>query len=199
MLMSEDLPRGSLCASDNLSTFVGELQLTLGEGPCMDAWLQGSPVVEPDLASPEATRWVAFRPDAIAAGARAVFGFPLQVGAIRIGALSLCRDTPGDLDPDSHADALVMASAAAHAVLSMQADAPPSSLSAAIQSGTNLRAVVHQATGMVSAQLEVSVTEALVRLRAHAISTNRLVVEVARDVINLRLRFDEPDGMGPTE
>jgi len=40
---------------------------------------------------------------------RAIFGFPFQVGAIRLGALNLYRDRPGPLSDDQHADALVMA------------------------------------------------------------------------------------------
>jgi hypothetical protein len=195
ILMSDDLRQGALCASDGLSAVVGELQLTLGEGPGVDACLQGDPTLEANLEEPGTRRWFAFGPAAVAAGARAVFGFPLQVGAIRLGALSLCRDCPGELGPEEHADALVMASAAAHAVLALQAGAPPSSLSVEIQSSANLRGVVHQASGMVSVQLDVTVTEALIRLRGHAMSRNRLVEEVAKDVVARRVRFDEPDGM----
>ena len=53
------------------------------------------PVTEPDLALPITARWQAFAPPAVEAGVRAVFGFPLRVGAARLGALSLWRDHPG--------------------------------------------------------------------------------------------------------
>ena len=55
------------------------------------------------------------------------------------------------------------------------------------------RAEVHQATGMVSVQLGVSLAEALVRLRAHAWAEDRLLADVAADVVARRLRFGEPD------
>src|SRR5437899_2665166 len=87
MLMSGDLPRGSVCSSDEISALIEDLQYTLGEGPCIDAYHQDRPVLEPDLAEPGVARWVAFTAPAVAAGARAVFGFPMQVGAIRLGAL----------------------------------------------------------------------------------------------------------------
>jgi hypothetical protein len=99
MLMSGDVPRGSVCTTNNVSAALGELQYALGEGPCVDAHQQGGPVLEPDLADPRNPRWVAFSGPAVVAGARAVFGFPLQVGAVRLGALDLYRDQPGPADP----------------------------------------------------------------------------------------------------
>ena len=76
MLMSGEIPRGSLCSSDEVSQLIEELQYTLGEGPCVDAYQQDRVVAEPDLADPVTRRWLAFTPPALAAGARAVFGFP---------------------------------------------------------------------------------------------------------------------------
>jgi hypothetical protein len=194
MLMDGDLPQGAVCSSDAVSTLVEELQYSLGEGPCVDAYHLRRPVVEPDLADPAASRWMAFTPPAVAAGARAVFGFPLNLGAARLGALNLYRDQPGPLTADQYADALVMASVAAEAVIGMQAHAPLGSLGAEFEAGSNFQFIVHQAAGMVSVQLGVSVTEALIRLRAHAFRHNRLVSDVARDVVRRRLRFDDGDG-----
>ena len=190
MLMAGDVQRGSVCSSNHVSAVIEELQYTLGEGPCVDAYRQDRPVLEPDLAEPAVTRWLAFAPAAVTAGARAVFGFPLQVGAIRLGALNLYRDEAGALSDDQHADALVMAGVAARAVLAIQADAPPGVLAAELEQGSDFRFVVHQASGMVAAQLEISVTEALVRLRAYAFANDRLLTEVAREVVARRLRFD---------
>jgi hypothetical protein len=97
MLMSGDVPRGSVCSSDEVSALVEELQYMLGEGPCVDAYRQDRPVLEPDLADPVRARWLAFDPPAVEAGVRAVFGFPLQVGVVRLGALNLYRDRLGPL------------------------------------------------------------------------------------------------------
>ena len=190
MLMSGDIQRGSVCSSNEVSALIEELQFTLGEGPCVDAYRTDRPVLEPDLANTVAPRWLAFTPPAVAAGARAIFGFPLQVGAIRLGALNLYRDRPGALGGAQHADALVMAGVAARAVLAMQANAPPGALGADLEAGSDFRFVVHQASGMVAAQLEVSVTEALVRLRAYAFANGRLVTDVAEDVVARRLRLE---------
>jgi hypothetical protein len=194
MLMSGDIPRGSLCSSNHVSALLEDLQFTHGEGPCVDAYNLDQPVLEADLADPETSRWLAFSPPAVAAGARAVFGFPVQVGVARLGSLNLYRDQPGALTHDQYADSLVMAGVAARAVIAMQADSPPGSLPDAIAEGANLRFVVHQAAGMVSVQLGVSIAEALIRLRAYAFSNDLLLDDVARDVVGRRTRFEsEPD------
>jgi GAF domain-containing protein len=194
MLMSEDRPHGSICTTDAVSALIEDLQYTLGEGPCVDAHREQRPVAEPDLASPAVTRWVSFTPPAVASGVGAVFGFPVSVGDVRVGALNLYRNHPGPLTDDQHADAVVLASVAARAIIAMQADAAPGALGAQLEIGTNFQFVVHRAAGMVSVQLGVSVSEATLRLRAHAFRTERLVADVARDVTARRLRFDRTDG-----
>jgi GAF domain len=194
MLMVDDGPRGSICTTDAVSTLIEDLQFTLGEGPCVDAHREQRPVVEPDLANPDVSRWASFTPPVLASGARAVFGFPVSVGDVRVGALNLYRDRPGALTDDQHADAVLIAGIAARAIVEMQADAEPGVLGAALEVGTNFQFVVHQAAGMVAVQLGVDVAEATLRLRAHAFSTDRLVADVARDVVARGLRFDPSDG-----
>ncbi len=190
MLMSEDVALGSVCTTNEVSALIEELQFSLGEGPCVDAYGEGRPVLEPDLADPETPRWLAFSPPALAANVRAVFGFPLQVGAVRLGALNLYRDRPGPLGDDQHADALVMADVAARVVLAMQANAPLDAVAEELEAGANFHLVEHQASGMVAAQLGVSVGEALVRLRAYGFSHDLDLIEVAEAVVDRRLRFD---------
>jgi len=189
MLMSGEIPRGSLCSSDGVSQLIEELQYTLGEGPCVDAYQQDKVVAEPDLADPVISRWLAFTPPALAAGARAVFGFPLRVGTVRLGALNLYRDCPGPLSGDQHADALVIADVAARWVLEAQAGAPPDMVAGELEAGADFHFAVHNAAGMVSVQEDISVTEALIRLRAYAFSSDRLLADVAEDVVARRFRL----------
>jgi hypothetical protein len=192
MLMAADVPQGSLCTSNDMSDLIEQLQYSLGEGPCVDAYNQDWPVLEPDLVHPETPRWLAFAPAAVAGGVRAVFGFPLQVGSVRLGALNLCREQAGSLSDEQHADALVMADIAAQAVLVMQGNQPSGELAAELGAGADFHYVVHQASGMVAAQLEVSVREALVRLRAYAFGNDRSLTDVAKAVVDRTLRFDDP-------
>jgi hypothetical protein len=181
-----------------VSARIEELQYTLGEGPGLDAYCQDRPVLEPDLADPATPRWFGFAGPAVEAGVRAVFGFPLQVGSVRLGALNLYCDRPGPLSDEQYADALVMADVAARAVLVMQAGAPPGALAAELEAGADFQYVVHQAAGMVSAQLDASVGQALIRLRAYAFGHDRRLVHVAQDVVSRRLRFDARSGQQDT-
>lgn len=190
MLMTGDMPRGSVCTTDDVSDRIEELQYALGEGPCVDAYVKDRPVVEPDLAQPRVPRWPAFTGPALDAGVRAIAGFPLRVGAVRLGALNLYGDRPAPFTADQHVEALLMASVAARAVLAMQAQAPPGQLASALEEGADLRYGVHQAAGMVAAQLGVSVGQALVRLRAYAFGNECSLTDVAEDVVARRLRFE---------
>jgi GAF domain-containing protein len=194
--MTDDVPRGTACTTDEVSALIEDLQYTLGEGPCVDAYLEPSPVLEPDLASPATPRWLGFAGPVVAAGARAVFGFPLHTGSVRLGALNLYRSEPGPLTDDQHANALVMADVAAEALLAMQADAPPGKLAAALETGSAFQHIVHQAAGMVSVQVDGTIADALIRLRAYAFANSRLLTDVAHDVVARRLRFGrDGDGM----
>ncbi len=181
--------RGTRYVSDDTSRRVEDLQFALGEGPCVDAFTSGRPVLVPDLADREhALRWPVFAPGAVAAGARAVFAFPLRIGAIRIGVLDLYRDRPGGIDDDELGDALVFADAAA---LLLLAEDHPDVGDWQGQADDDQRAVVHQATGMVMAQRGGNIGEALARLRAYAFAESRSLRDVSADVVNRRLRFDD--------
>ena len=189
-LMDGDVSHGAVCTTDEVSTRVEELQFALGEGPCVDAFREELAVAEPDLAAPGTVRWSGFSPAALSAGVRAIFGFPLRVGATRVGALDLYRDQPGPLSQEEHADALVLADLAAETLLMMQVGAAPGELGVGLDESAEFRSVVHQAAGMVSVQLDVSVEVALIRVRAYAFGHDRPLVEVATGIIGRTLRLD---------
>ena len=185
---------GVVCATDEVSAKIEDLQLTLGEGPCIDSVRGGSPVLISDLGALgdfSGERWPAFLEGVGAAGVRAVFAFPLRIGAISVGAMDLYRDVPGDLAADELPAALMAADAAAHALLHL--DDPPDAATTGADFGTVYHPQVHQATGMVQVQLGVSTNEAFVRLRARAFATNRSLVDLARDVVDRRTRFSTED------
>ncbi len=124
MVLGHSAPQASLCTTGPVSALIEELQYTLGEGPCIDAYRTGTVIAEPVLAAPT-LRWPAFTAAVRDAGARAIFGFPVRIGAARIGALNLYRDRSGPLSDDQHADALVMADVIARTLLALQAHAEP--------------------------------------------------------------------------
>ncbi|MDN3352275.1 GAF domain-containing protein [Actinomadura sp. DC4] len=197
--LASDLNRRLLMhATDPVSKVLHEAQFTLGEGPCVQAWTERTMVLAPDLAAGDAAiLWPMFVPAAVTAGAGAVFAFPLQVGAIRVGVLDLYRVRPGPLEDAQLADALTFASAALHLVLHQsRADAdgvaepeqrwPHGGLSSG-------QVEIYQATGMVAAQLDAGLEEALLRLRAYAFAHEISIGRTARLVIDRRLRFSGED------
>lgn len=180
-VMSGDGQRGLAHATDGIARELEDLQLTVGEGPCVDAFLGRGPVLVPDLDA-DSNRWPGFSPHAVAAGVCAVFSFPLQVGTARLGVLDLYRSTTGELSAGEIADALIFADLATNALL-IRSDAGDASLG-------NLEGVDTHAVGMVMVQLSVDAAEALLRLRGFAYAHDRLVSDVARDVIERRLTLE---------
>jgi ANTAR domain len=170
--------RDILFATDHVSAQIEELQVNLGEGPCIDAWSSRLPVIEPDLFAMSPGRWPVFGPAARAAGAAAVFALPLQVGQARVGALDVYRDSPGGLSDADLVDAMRLGDAVTQLLLRLEP--VPSDFSAE----------VYQAAGMITVQLDVDIPEALARLRAHAYAEECSLREVARDVVAHRLRLE---------
>jgi hypothetical protein len=188
--------------SDAVAEHLAELQLTLGEGPSLDASVSGGPALASDLGSADAAgRWPVFAPAACGAGAAAVFVFPLQIGAIRAGVLGLYRVRPGPLTDVQLGDALVFADTATLLLLDAQAQAV-GGLEAGMGAGAGAggqpaglalhRAEIDQATGMLTEQLGTGIADAFVRLRAYAYANDLRLADVARDIVARRLRM-RPD------
>jgi hypothetical protein len=171
-------------ATGTLGALLAELQVTVGEGPSVETRQRGAPIFIADLDTANSQRrWPMFAPLAVEAGAHALFTLPLCVGAIRVGALALHRTDAGDLEPPAMADGLAFAELALGLLLDEQAGLPAGAT--AVTDGPALRSPqVHQATGMIAAQLDMSTANAFARLRATALAT---------DIVARRVRFDAVD------
>jgi len=191
-VLAEDGARGVAAASDPASERIEELQFVLGEGPCTDAFASRRPVLVPDLTDGAARRWPAYTPAAHDEGVRAVFAFPLQVGAARLGVLDVFRARPGPLSGEQLRQAFTFADLAVRALLDAQDDAIPGSAADGLDAAIEHSPELFQAQGMVMVQLGVSLAEALVRIRAYTYAENLRLDDVARDIVARRLRFD-PD------
>lgn len=191
VLMSRVESASVLAGAGRHARTVAGLQMELGEGPCLDAHASGIPVFLPDLTAENANRWPTFAAAALAVGVHAEFSLPLTVGPGGIGTLDLCRDRPGMLSDEHLADALVTADIARDAVL-YQPYAPgdPGVAELLATVGTD-RIVIHQATGMIAAQLDDTIANALARLRAAAFASGRSMYDIAQDVVERRVRFDD--------
>ncbi|MBA3417202.1 MAG: GAF and ANTAR domain-containing protein [Geodermatophilaceae bacterium] len=193
LMTADGLSGGMVAVTDRPAQGMEELQFALGQGPCVDASRSRRPVLQPDLLSTAVARWPEFGAAIPTAGVRAIFAFPLQVGAFRLGVLALYRDTPGRLGDSELTDALAYADAATTLLLDLQDQAGANREHPALTGALDNRAVVHQATGMISVQLGVSPTEALLRLRAHAYATDRPMHDISVAVVGRRMRFDHSE------
>jgi hypothetical protein len=163
-----------------------------GEGPCVDAVATGAAVLVDDLTwSSAQERWPVFAPAARAQGVAAAFAFPLQLGAIRVGAMDLYRDRSGSLSREDVRQARFFAEAAGRVILDLQSRAG-GEFPDALAPGWSASSLVHQATGMIMVQLDTDVTSAFAALRARSYGTDRKIQDVARDVVSHELRLDGP-------
>lgn len=187
-VMAADGAYGMATASDSATERIEELQFTFGEGPCVDAFATSRPVLVPDVSDGAMRRWPVYAPALHDAGVRAVFAFPLQVGAARLGALDVFRTRPGPLSRAELGEAFVFADRVVTVLLDGQerVTGDTDGLDGAIEN----RIELFQAQGMVMVQLGVTLTEALARLRAYAYAENRQLSDVAADIVARRLRFD---------
>ncbi|MEA2315489.1 MAG: hypothetical protein QOI03_2181 [Solirubrobacteraceae bacterium] len=190
-LIADGKLRGAAGVSDPGIALLQELELTLGEGPCFDAWTQMQPVLEPDLGNPQQVRWPAFAQEGTRAGVLAVFALPLRLGAIAVGVLALYRDRPSELGEEELALGLVLAEVATHTILGIQAGAAPEELHVLLAREPAHWAEIHQATGIVSVQLGVPLGEAFVRLRSFAFANGRSLRDIASDIVGRRLDLAE--------
>ena len=193
-LMSDHGPVGTVAITDGVAGTMEDLQFTLGEGPCVECSTTGRPILQPDLARTGPGRWPGFSAGALEAGILAIFAFPLRMGGIRLGVLDLYRDRAGELSDSELTEALSFADAATAMLIHLQEDAVLDESGVGAIAVLEDRAEVHQATGMVSVQAGVGMAEALVRLRARAYSSDRPILELAREVLDHKVSFaDECD------
>lgn len=181
----------TLSASDGVAARLDELQFDLGEGPCWDAVRSGLPVLEPDFSARSSARWPALSAAIRDEQLRSIFAFPLAVGPLRLGAVDLYSVEPVDLDQTQAEQADTMAGVIGRHVLRQALNAVGRDYD--YRGNAFSRRMVHQATGMVLAQLDLSPDDARLVIQGHAFATSRSMMDVAQDIIEGRLSFSSED------
>ncbi|MET0715507.1 MAG: GAF and ANTAR domain-containing protein [Mycetocola sp.] len=190
--MGDFLGNETLSASDALAARLDELQFDLGEGPCWDAFESGRPVLEPNLRQHPARIWPAFSDAIRHENIGAIHAFPLFIGPLRLGAMDMYSIEPTVLSEVHERQSAAIASVVSRLVLHRaleQAGGDPSSTTDTPFS----RRTIHQATGMVLAQLDIPPDEARLVIQAHAFATGRTMQEIAEDIVDRRLNFSMRD------
>ncbi|MEV8378796.1 GAF and ANTAR domain-containing protein [Kribbella sp. NPDC056861] len=197
---------GTLAATNGPAQVMENLQQSLGEGPWLTAFHDQRPVLEHDRAGAGA-HWPGFAPAATESGIAAVFAFPLQAGAVRLGVLDLYRNTPGPLDSLQLGEALDYAAAATTILLDLQHDTTPDKLHSQFVHAVDSHRDIHQATGIIAVQAGVSMNEALLITpppraagparpgKAAANEPGEMFNELADTTLNSRVLLEQAKGV----
>lgn len=180
-------------ASDELAVRLEASQFELGVGPHWDALHTARPAFVWDVVgAARGVTWASLAVDAARLGVGALFAFPLRLGAATVGVADLYSRTASERWSD---DTIELAGDLALRVTAPAVRLATRSAGADISStggqAVELRREVHQATGMVMAQLDCDASTALLRLRAHAYATGTPLEAVAREVVRRRLDLSE--------
>jgi hypothetical protein len=184
--LGDFLGNETVSASSSFAARIDEFQFDLGEGPCWDALAQARPVLEPDLRAAGGRVWPAFSV-AVQDDVGAIFAFPMIVGHLHIGAIDMYSSEPTRLESEETRRATELAGLIGRNVLRLAlaeiGDADEG------RSRPLARRAIHQATGMILAQLKISADDAALLIQGHAFASGRPMMDVADDILAGRLRF----------
>ncbi|MHB1087183.1 MAG: ANTAR domain-containing response regulator [Acidimicrobiales bacterium] len=193
-------PGGELqyIASSSASMRVLELfQIQSNEGPCMDCFIDGEPIVNYTLSTLD-QRWPQFTPRAIEQGVHTVHCLPLKLRGRTIGGLNLFHEEGGSL----HGEDLLVVRGLAHvatiAIVQHQATLDAKTLNDQLGHALNSRIIIEQAKGMVSQGANCDMDTAFARLRAHARNHNERLTDVAKSVVDGQIRAVDTDVPAPS-
>jgi GAF domain-containing protein len=182
-------------SSDQLRT-VELFELQSREGPCLDCYQTGQPVINQDLAEAN-RRWPRFAPVALAAGFRSVHALPVRLRHQVVGALNLFRNSPGMLDELDVAVAQAFADATAIAILQQRVLHDAKLLAHQLQAALDSRILIEQAKGMVAERGRLSISEAFTYIRRYARDHNQQLTGVCLAVTEGSLTLPEPSQRRP--
>lgn len=160
-------------------------QLQSNEGPCVECYRTGLPVVNVDIAVVHA-QWPSFTPRAVAAGFRSVHSLPMRLRGRTVGAMNMFRSHEGPLESDDVAAGQALTDVATIVIVQHQAALDAQTLNWQLQQALNSRVIIEQAKGKISESLGISVDEAFSRIRNHARNHNLQLTRLADEIASGR-------------
>ncbi|MEO7837160.1 MAG: GAF and ANTAR domain-containing protein [Acidimicrobiales bacterium] len=179
-----------MAASSEQARLLELFQLQNEQGPCLEAYSTGEPVVHNDLAV-ATERWPRFAPEAIGASFKSVYALPLRLRTSVIGALNLFRSTAGAMPELDVSLAQALADVASIAILQDQAVRRSQIRAGELQHALDSRVVIEQAKGMLAERAGVDMHQAFGQLRSYARNNNRQLTAVAADIVGGVLAIDD--------
>lgn len=175
-------------SSDDKLERLEDLQIELGEGPCLLAYETGKPVMATDLRGDR--DFPRFGPRAVEAGLHAVYSYPLQYEARSFGALNLYRSQPGPLGTEREELGETFADIAALYLMHGADDERRDIINRQLQGALDSRVVIEQAKGFVAAACDITPAAAFTALRGYARRHGTPLRTIALDVVERTLSAD---------
>jgi GAF domain-containing protein len=186
MLADADGNLRAMTSSNEAMRVVELFEIQSQEGPCLDCYHSGQPVVNQNLATVNG-RWPRFAPVAVNAGFLAADAIPMRLRGQIIGALNLFRTATGSLDDVDVAIAQALADIATIAILQNRVAVEQRDVNAQLTAALSSRVVIEQAKGMIAERHDLPVDQAFGRLRRHARNHNLRLADLARDTVSGRI------------
>jgi len=183
MLVAPDGDLRVMASSSEAMRVLELFELQSEEGPCLDCYRTGQPVVNQDLADADG-RWPRFAAEALAAGFQSVHALPMRLRGTVIGALNLFHIEPGEMQQADIEAAQALADVATIGILQHRAALDANVINDQLNIALNSRIVIEQAKGMVAEHEGLGMDQSFARLRAHARGHNLRLVDVASAVID---------------
>jgi GAF domain-containing protein len=182
MLVAPDGELRVMASSSDTMRLLELFELQSQEGPCLDCYRTGRPVLNEDLVTANG-RWPRFAAEALAAGFRSVHALPMRLRGTMIGALNLFHVEPGEMRPADVEAAQALADVATIAIIEHRAMLEMHVLNEQLNYALNSRIAIEQAKGMVAEREGLNMEEAFALLRNHARSHNIRLADVAAGVV----------------
>jgi transcriptional regulator with GAF, ATPase, and Fis domain len=171
-----------MAASDESARLMELFQLQYDDGPCLDAFRTGRPVINVNLVQ-AIKQWPEFAPRAVQSGFQSVHAFPLRLRREVVGAMSVF----GSADELDDGDTQIVQSLADVAVIGLlqeRAIRRGEALSGQLQGALSSRILIEQSKGIVAQVKGVTPDEAFVLIRDYARRNNRRLSDVANSIVS---------------
>ena len=171
-----------MASSSERSRLLELLEIQNDEGPCLDCYRTGQPILVRDLAG-DGGRWPAFSQEAARVGFAAAYALPMRLREETIGALNLFHREPNVLSDAGLRLGQALADVATIGILQQRAVQRSADLAGQLQTALNSRLIIEQAKGVLAERENLDMPAAFERLRGHARRTGRKLSEVAAAVV----------------
>lgn len=171
-------------------------QLQADEGPCIEAYRSGRPVVNVNLDA-VGGRWPGFSSRASREGFGSAHSLPMRLRKRTVGALNMLRVETGAFDASDVAAAQALADIATIAIVQHRVAIDSQAINSQLTAALNSRVAIEQAKGRISEAAGTDMDHAFRVLRNHARNHNLLLSVLAEQVSAGAIEISSLDPLPP--